>query len=231
MIAKPAALAFAVLCLSGCSLLPSREARAPAFYQLGAAAPENGVERNLNAQLAVEEPISPRGLNTDRVALWSSPLQLKYVEDARWADRAPRMVQGVLVESFQRTLSAGGVARAGGGMRADYSLATELQDFAIDDMKGGAPSIRLRLNVSLLRSSGGRLIAGRLFEETVQARNRSTDAAVEAFDEALHRIAAKTVNFTVDTIAALPPPRRMEERRVSVPPPLPQAETLPEPPR
>ncbi|MFQ5958353.1 MAG: ABC-type transport auxiliary lipoprotein family protein, partial [Alphaproteobacteria bacterium] len=52
-------------------------------------------------QLVVEIPVTAESLNTSRIAVRRDPLSLQYYKGARWTERAPVMVQTLLVESFE----------------------------------------------------------------------------------------------------------------------------------
>jgi cholesterol transport system auxiliary component len=191
------------LALASCgSLLPKRDESPPALYQLNAAKDFKGARRALNVQLSVDEPAAPRGLDIDRIAIKPSPYEIKYLAGARWSDRAPRMVQMLLVESFDNAISKGGVSRPGEGLRADYLFASELRNFEVDDTGAGPPRIAMRLSAKILTTPGGKLVAARSFAHEVEARGRSTSAVVAAFDEAFNRVASASVQWTLETLGA-----------------------------
>src|SRR5512146_953323 len=48
-------------------------------------------------QLVIEEPQAPGALDTTRIALKPNPLEVKYFAESRWAERAPKMVQSLMV--------------------------------------------------------------------------------------------------------------------------------------
>lgn len=189
------------LALAGCgSLLPAREGQPPALYQLTAAKDFEGGPRASNVQLTVNEPVAPRSLDIDRIAIKPSTYELKYLAHTRWSDRAPRMVQTLLIESFDNALAKGGVGRPGEGLHTDYMLTSELRNFEIDDAQAGRPNIAVRLSVKLLTSPGGRLVAAETFGREVPSRGRSTAAVVAAFDEAFDQVARDTVTWTLDRL-------------------------------
>ncbi|MDP9196182.1 MAG: ABC-type transport auxiliary lipoprotein family protein, partial [Pseudomonadota bacterium] len=52
-------------------------------------------------QLLVEPVTADASLDTARVALKTSPFSVDYFADVLWADDAPKMLQRLLVESFE----------------------------------------------------------------------------------------------------------------------------------
>ena len=80
-------------------------------------------------QLVVEEPYAAGGLDTHRIAIMTNPFEVKYYAEARWAERAPRMVQTLLIESFENTGKIVAVGRQSVGLRSDFNLKSELREF------------------------------------------------------------------------------------------------------
>lgn len=202
-LAAPALALALTLALASCgSLLPKRDGPPPALFQLTAAKSFAGAPRTLNVQLSIDEPVAPRGLDIDRIAIKPSPYEIKYLAGARWSDRAPRMVQALLVESFENAMDKGGVGRPGEGLRAEYLFASELRNFEVDDTQAGPPRIAVRLSAKILTAPGGKLVAAESFAHDVAARGRSTRAVVAAFDEAFDQVGSAAVMWTLETLGA-----------------------------
>src|SRR3546814_5426049 len=64
-----------------------------------------------------------------RIPLQDSPLELRYYERANWTDVAPRMLQSLIVQSFDNTGRIVGVGRETAGLGADFVLKTDLRAF------------------------------------------------------------------------------------------------------
>src|SRR3546814_7966625 len=84
--------------LPGCgtlSLLPAP----PQLYTL---TPKNTFPADLphvDWQLLVEQPVAAAGLDTVRIPLSQTPITLDYYAGVAWTDRAPSMVQRLLIRS------------------------------------------------------------------------------------------------------------------------------------
>lgn len=195
-------LALALMLANCASLLPKREGPPPSLFQLTAAKSFPGALRGLDIKLGVDEPAAPRALDSDRIAIKPSPYELRYLAGARWSDRAPRMLQMLLVESFDNAMTKGGVGRPGEGLRTDYLFTSDLRNFEVDDTAAGRPRVVVRLSAKILAVPGGRLIAAQSFAQEAQANGRSTDAVVEAFDEAFNKVAVAAVTWTLGTLGA-----------------------------
>lgn len=149
-------------------------------------------------QLVVEEPTASGGLNTPRIARRSDPTELAYFANASWTDRAPEMVQTLMVESFENSGAIVAVGRKAIGLRSDYDLKSELREFQAEyDGGQGAPLIRVRLNVKLIKQPRRSIVAFENFEATQRAAGGSMEAAVAAFDEALGKVLRQIVQWTL----------------------------------
>ena len=80
-------------------------------------------------QVLVETPVAAAGLSTARIPLQDSPIELRYYNRAKWTDFAPKMVQTLIVESFENSGKIVGVGREQIGLRADFVLKTEIREF------------------------------------------------------------------------------------------------------
>ena len=148
-------------------------------------------------QLVVEEPSAAKGIDTDRIAIAPTALEVKYFPSARWADRAPRMVQALMIQSFENTKKILSVGRQSLGLRSDYVLKTELREFQAEKNADGTVSVRVRLNVKLVRPSLGAIVTSQSFESLKPAASESVADIVAAFDEAVGAVLKRAVGWTL----------------------------------
>ncbi len=151
-------------------------------------------------QLLVEPPAAAAGLDSLRLALQSTPLKLDYFADVAWTDRAPQMVQTLIVESFENSGRIVSVGRESIGLRANYVLKTELREFQAEYVENGLsapPKIRVRMNAKLVEIPRRAIIAGDNFEATTAATSNTLDAIVNAFDDALGKVLRRMVEWTL----------------------------------
>lgn len=153
-------------------------------------------------QLTVEEPIAERALDTDRIAIYTTPHAIQYFPAARWSDRAPRLVQDLMVESFELAGHRLAAGRATVGVRPDYVLVTELRDFeARLPEGGGAPVSAIRLSAKLVAIDGRRVVDARSFQASEQAASDSVADVVRALDAASQQVMREIVGWTVAAAA------------------------------
>jgi cholesterol transport system auxiliary component len=155
------------------------------------------------AQLLIEAPVAPGGLDTERIALMRSAVSVDYFAGAAWTDRAPLMVQSLLVESFENTGKVAAIDRESLALRADFILKPELRDFTAIYSGSDAPVVRVRVGLKLVRLPDRQIVAQRAVSADAPAQQNSVSGVVEAFDAALHRVIADTVAWTLPTMAGV----------------------------
>ena len=57
----------------------------------------------IDQQIVVEEPSATAAVSTDQIAVQPTALRVQYLPRVRWVDRAPLIVQSLLIESFENT--------------------------------------------------------------------------------------------------------------------------------
>lgn len=183
-----------LLALGACAGLLPGSGPAPDLYTLSPAARfADGLPRASWA-LMIEEPNAVGGLEANRVAVQRTPNEVRYFADIRWVERAPRMIQGLLVESFERSRTVAAVDRFVIGPRSDYILKSELRDFQAELFDGARiPTIHVRLTVKLARSGRQDTVWTRDFSAKVPARAAAAPEVVLAFDQALGQVMAEIV--------------------------------------
>jgi len=192
------ALIAAGVTLSACGFKLPGSGPAPDIYDLSPKSSFDETLPRVDLQLVVEEPSSARGIDTDRVALRPRPLEIKYFAGARWVDRGPRMVQILLVESFENTGKIVSVGRQSIGLRPDFSVKSELREFQAEYSEaGGIPNIHVRLNVKLIKMPEARIVASRTFDQIEPSSGKEITAIVQSFDETLGKVMRGAVEWTL----------------------------------
>lgn len=160
-------------------------------------------------QLLVEKTVSPAGLDTPRIAVAYSPIELDYFARSNWTDRAPEMVLRLLVESFENSGKIIAVGRDSVGLRSNLVLKTELREFQAEYERGTAssqngasgsgkaPKIRVRIAAKLVKMPQRVIVASATFEHVVPAERNNMEAIVGAFDEALGKVLKHIVVWTL----------------------------------
>lgn len=190
-------LASCVVPLAGCSLLfpPS----APQLYRL---TPQTGGTSRgpaVRAQLVVVAPVAPESLDTERIALTHNRTELDYFAGSSWTDRAPRLLQGLMIDAFENSGRIVAVGRDLSDLNPDYLLETDLRDFQARYMGTGdqPPTIVVRLAAQLVKMPDRKVTGDMLAAREVPAARNDLNSIVEAFDTATGEVIAQIVDWTL----------------------------------
>lgn len=201
-----AALLLAAPLLVGCAVDLPGSGEPPQLYTLS---PKSSFAASLSKvdwQLVVATPVAAAGLDSSRIAVQRAPLTLDYYARAAWSDRAPVLVQTLLVESFENSGRIVAVGREAVGLRADYLLKTELREFQAEYDGQGPPMVRVRINAKLIRVPDRQIIAGHTAEGLERAGGSDLRQVASAFDVALGRCLKTIVEWTLAAPGTTAPP-------------------------
>jgi cholesterol transport system auxiliary component len=183
--------------LAGCALPSLGSGPPPDLYVLS---PKSTFAEDIPTvtwQLVVEEPSTAKGIDTDRIAIAPTSLEVKYMAGARWADRAPRMVQQLFIQSFENTKKIVSVGRQSIGLRSDFVMKTELREFQAEKTPEGGTVVRVRVNVKLVRPALGTIVASESFESVKPANSENVPDIVQSFDDAVGAVLKRAVAWTM----------------------------------
>ena len=196
-------LVIAAIAISGCSsIIPGADRDPPELYDLSPKSTFAPDTPTVGWQLIVERPIAAAGLSSSRIALKRHALKLEYYAKTSWTDLAPKMVQTLIVESFENSRRIVSVGRESAGLRSDFVLKTELREFQAEYLggaKNGAPRVRVRVNAKLVLMPQRTIVAGITIEKFVTAKSNSMAAIVRAFDYSLGKTLRRLVGWTLKT--------------------------------
>lgn len=205
---RAGAMAGAGAMLAGCTALT------PAAPQLYTLTPKTAVAPDTpraSWQLLVEMPAAQAGLDTPRIAIVRAQTALDYFADSSWTDRAPAMVQALIIESFEDSGRIVSVGRENVGLRSDFLLKTDLRDFqaeyAAPDERFPSRA-RVRIAAKLVSMPRRTIEAGETFEASAPITDNSFTAIIAAFDEALGVVMKRLVDWTLRTGNAVMRPGR-----------------------
>ena len=186
----------APIVLSGCGGLidlPGSE-DAPQVYQLTAPAEFDKTYEKTNWRILVDEPDASRSIDTDRIALRPSEVELSYYSKARWADRAPRMVQNLLIQSLAGTDALEFAGRGPSGMNAQYLLSGTLQSFNAN-YDSGDVVVFVSLQLNLIDQRTGDILKSGTFASSVNSDRDQVKSVVLAFNEATQDVMSQAVDW------------------------------------
>ncbi len=139
---------------------------------------------------------------------------MDYYANAAWNDRAPVMVQSLLLEAFEASGRIGAVGREDSGLRTDYLLQSELRDFEAQyDVPDAAPRIVVKLLLRLVKIPERNVVGTTLISREAQASANSLPAVADAFSEATGAAVKEAVDWTLAVPAPAEPPAPPAHRR------------------
>ncbi len=150
-------------------------------------------------QLVVDQPYAAAAINSARIALMHNPIQIEYYARANWTDRAPDMIQGLIVESFENSGLISSVGRQSAGLRSNFVLLPEVREFQAEYLNGAPPVAHIRINVKLIAMPDRVIVANESFDAEAQATADTVEDVVVAFDEALGKVLKNLVRWTLIT--------------------------------
>ena len=179
----------------------------------------------LTQQIVVEEPTATAAVSTDQIAVQPTALRVQYLPGVRWVDRAPLIVQSLLIESFENTNRVPAVGSSGIGLRADYYIATEIREFQASVPEDAGPDaplqVQVRLNIKLIDAREDRIIGSQSFEERVPSPTDDPVDVTRAFDEALGDVMRDSIEWSIRRIHTHATEREEREARARRPAPRP----------
>ena len=150
-------------------------------------------------QLVVAEPKAIGPLNGNRIVVFAQPGVVQFYKGARWHDSAPVLIQEMLLQAFQDSANLAGTDTPSSGLRADFVLQSDLQEFQAEYRNAQVPTVVIRLSTQFVDNSINRALATRTF--TVEQPCTGTDlpSVFAAFQEALNRTLPQVVAWAAET--------------------------------
>jgi cholesterol transport system auxiliary component len=184
----------ALALLSGCGNLLAPSGDPAKLYMLHAPAQITANAPQARWQLLIAAPDAPLDLNNSRIAVAPTPDRIDYYANVSWSDRPPAMLQELLLQSFDRSGRIGAVQRQSGGLKADFILTCDIQDFQVESSP--EPVAHISLTARLVRTRDRTIVASKKFEASSPAGG-NFDGAIAAFDAGLETILPQMVDWTL----------------------------------
>ena len=183
--------------LTGACALAPGQGPPPILYRLTPKSTFSPDLPTVRWQLILEVPIADAGLNTTRIALFPNPTHLEYYARASWTDRAPEMVQTLMIESFENSGRIVSVGRESVALRADFVLKTELREFQAEYPSPGMPRTHVAINAKLVQMPARTIIGSANFGHMADAAADRLGDIITAYDEALGKVLKRLVEWTL----------------------------------
>jgi len=185
-----------LILLGGCDVKLPGEGPPPRLFTLNPKTTFDSDLPDVNWQLIIELPTAPASLDTVRIAVQRTPLELDYYAQAAWTDRVPSMIQTLLISSFENTGKIVSVGRESVGLRADFLLKTDIRNFEVEYGTEG-PSPRVRIVAKLIKMPERTIIADRTCDYKQPAGGDQLEQIVENYNDVLGRCMRRIVEWTL----------------------------------
>lgn len=203
---RPAALVIALAFLSGCSAISAvGSATQPldAYEVVSTGDLPRAAGGPVSRDLIVEVPTTNGALNTERILIRPTPLEVRYLPDARWTEALPLMVQTLFVRSLQQTGGVRFVGRRPIGLGGDFAILTEITEFeAAIAPDGQTVTTRIRFVATIVREADAQVVASRVFEVDGVAPSTQTIDVVTTLDQSMARIMPGFVSWAMGVTGA-----------------------------
>jgi len=193
---------FFVTVLAGCSFGPAVRTT-PVIYDLGAPRAATTGNKNISASVLVHNVEAPFWLDTPAIVyrLKSEAGRQQTYANSHWV-AAPAALLTQSLRDRLAQVSAGGVVNAADGVRADYALRVELEDFAQVFEQADTSRGVVMARASLINAARRTLVAQRDFAFERTAATPDAAGGVAALTEAGNDLIDAIVAWVAANIAA-----------------------------
>ena len=187
--ARRSAALVLLLPLCACALADIGSGPAPQLFTLTAGRPAAATANTQEqARIVVDEFSAPAVIDSARIVQQSGANELKYYADARWADRAPRLIQNLMVETMENSGRFASVATRNADLRGDYELAGDIRQFAVDATDPANLTVRIEFYARLVLENERNIVAAKSFSASVPVVGKGISAIVAAYDAGLRQV-------------------------------------------
>ncbi|HUU25668.1 MAG TPA: ABC-type transport auxiliary lipoprotein family protein [Methyloceanibacter sp.] len=163
-------------------------------------------------RLIISEPTTLLAFNTDKILTEPAPDESLPLENARWSDSLPILVQAKLLQTFENAGYAQSVSRTIGDFVGNFQLSIDIRQFAVST--SGEPTAQIVFLAKIL-DPNGEIIDSRQFETSAPTKGSDARAYVDALSAAFDKIELALLEWTTGKLDAVPVPP------VTVEPPAP----------
>jgi phospholipid/cholesterol/gamma-HCH transport system substrate-binding protein len=166
-------------------------------------------------QLVIPEPTTLMGFNTDKILLQPAADESVPLENARWSDNLPVLVQAEILQTFENAGFARSVSRTREGFASNFQLLIDIRRFHVSTAE--VPEAEISFLARIV-GQNGEFISSKLFEGSAPASGSDARAYVDALGEAFGKVQVELLEWTTAELDAAPIPP------VTVEPPAPPGE-------
>lgn len=191
--------------LSGLARMTGTETAKPVPVSYDLAAPTSFPSSlpHSSSQLVVADPTVLVAFDTQRIIVAPGAGEGPPMEEARWSDTVPKLVQAKIVQSFENAKVLGAVSLPVEGLMPDFQLLIDIRAFDIEKSSTAPDKLigRVAFTAKIL-GSDGRIVASRTFDAQAPAIDTAAAHAVAAINNAFDQAATQLVEWTANSLPA-----------------------------
>lgn len=168
------------------------------MYDLVAASGFPPAQKTIKGQMAVPDISSILTYDTQKILIRTADGTYSNVQNGRWADNLPKLMQARILESFENAHQLSAVSRPYDQLSAQYRLELGIRNFQIS--LEPVPIAIVEFSARILDDKG-KVVGARLFGDSVPAKSTQAADAVAALDKAFAKTAKQLVEWTVGQIS------------------------------
>jgi cholesterol transport system auxiliary component len=198
--------AIMVVCgaFTGCSLGP-KATEQPASYDLGQPRAAAAASSAIAATLAVPEVIAPAWLSGNGIIYrlnYDNASRARAYTLSRWTAPPPALLTQRVRSRFAAA-SPAGIVTSADGVRADYILRVELEDFSQSFDAPASSRVTVRARASLVSLANRTLVAQREFAMEQPAPTPDAAGGVQALSAASEELVDSLLNWTAERLKSV----------------------------
>ncbi len=148
-------------------------------------------------QIMIPQPTVLLAFNTDKIIKRTGPEASVTLEDGRWSDNVPNMLQAKILRSFENAGYMRSVVGPADEASPDYRLVIDLRSFELSANSSPAGTIDF---VAKIFDKDGKVVAAKQFHASAAAKSADAAAAAAALDDAFAKVVTELVTWTVASI-------------------------------
>lgn len=168
--------------------------KGPTIYDLAAATGFPPGQKPLPAKLSIPDPTAILAYDTQNILVRAADGTYSTIDNAKWADNLPKLMQARVLQSFENAHQLGAVDRPGDQLDGGYKLELGIRNFQI--ALSPQPTAVVEFSARVL-SDKGEVAGARMFNASVAAKSEQAADAVTALNAAFTKTATELVNWTL----------------------------------
>jgi phospholipid/cholesterol/gamma-HCH transport system substrate-binding protein len=156
------------------------------------------LDKPLNLQVAIADPTALAALDSDRIQRAQPGGPATALPEAQWSDTLPKLLQVKIMRGLEDANAFAGISRPMDAVNADFQLLVDVRTFRLVSSPAGTAEVDL---AGKILDAKGRIVATRVFAESMRVSDEATAAAIAALDRAFAKAGSELITWAVRTMS------------------------------